>query len=291
MATKTLPKLKSEMVFNQDLARLVDVMKGIAAAQYQMMERKRTNLERRSKTIEDLFRLYDFRLEKHPFICAVKPPKLICLVTTDSGFLGGLNMKVAQAGIKYEDEGSQYLVIGERGVNYMREFGRTCIPYPGINPDESRFDLAQKVRDKIFSLIKEKKVGRVILIHPFPVSFAAQRIEILNLIPCPLFFKERTREVRLPEAQAKGVILESGARGVIEYLTRLWLDKRLIEIFEQSKLAEFGARTMHLEESYQTLSKLNQRLKLSFFKARREKIDQSLRESFTSQLMCGEEES
>ena len=61
--------------------------------------------------------------------------------------------------------------------------------------------------------------------------------------------------------------------------------QRLIECLESAKLAEYGARMMHLEDSYSTLSKIDKQLRLEFFKARREKIDQSLRETCTSQML------
>ena len=286
MATKTLAKLKAEMLFNQDLTRLVDVMKGVAAAQYHVMEHKLTDLKRYSKAIEELYEVYDFRLSRHPFIRLANKRKLICLVTTDSGFLGGLNMKVVQMGMRFEEENTRYLVIGERGGNYLKEFGKDFVSFGGINADNTRFDLIEQVLGHIVSAVVKGESGQVILITPHAVSFTLQRVEALNLVPCPLFFKDRPSRVPAVEEQARQVILESSDASVIESLATLWLRKRLIETFEDAKLAEYGARTMHLEESFQTLSKINKQLKLDFFKARREKIDQSLRESFTSQLLC-----
>ena len=287
MATKSLSKLKSEMVFNQDLTRLVDVMKGIAASQYSVMDKKRSKFEDLNGSLEDLFQTYDFRSVKHPFIRPLHPGKLIILVTTDSGFLGGLNMKVAQAAMKFEDDKTTYFVVGERGGAYVREYGKECTVYPGINADQTRFDLAQKLTGDILKHVLKGNCGSVIIGTPHAISFSAQRVEVLNLLPCPIFFKNREQAaVASVEDQQSKVILESPATGLIEYLTAVWLRKRLVELFESAKLAELGARTMHLESSYQTLSKNDKQLKLQFFKARREKIDQSLRESFTSQLMC-----
>lgn len=285
MASKSLSKLKSEMTFNSDLTRLVDVMKGVAVAQYYVMDRKRVKYDGFSKAIEEIFAAYDFRYLRHPFTRILKPKKLIVLVATDSGFLGGLNMKVAQATMKYEGPDSHYLVIGERGVQYMKEFGKSCQVYPGINSDDTRFGLADKLTGDILKLVLKDGYGQVIIGTPHSISFSAQRVEILNLIPCPLFFKGKPERPLTAEQQAKDWVLDSKAEGFLEYLTAIWLRKRLVEIFDSAKLAEFGARVMHLEGSYQTLTKADKQLKLQFFKARREKIDQSLRESFTSQLL------
>ncbi len=285
MATKSLSKLKAEMTFNSDLTRLVDVMKGVAIAQYYVMDRKKVKYGVLNESLEEIFTAYDFRYVKHPFIRVMKPKKLVVLVTTDSGFLGGLNMKVAQGTLKYDSPDSHYLVIGERGMQYLKEFGKSCQLYPGISQDDTRFALADKLTGDILKFVLKGEYGQVIIGTPHAISFSAQRVEVLNLLPCPLFFKGKPEKVPTAEDQEKNYILDSKVEGFVEYLTAIWLRKRLLEIFDSAKLAEFGARVMHLEGSFQTLTKNDKQLKLQFFKARREKIDQSLRESFTSQLL------
>ena len=284
MANKSLSKLKDEMIFNQGLTKLVDVMKGISAAQYFVMEHKKLDLEKYSAALDELFQFYDFRDSDHPFLAPQSEKKLICFVATDSGFLGGLNMKVATAAMAHETPDSHYVVLGERGVNFLKEMNRTCDAFPGINPDDTRFELAEKFIRHILKSVWEKNIGRVILIHPYPVSFTSQRVEVLNLLPCPMFYKDKP-EILDAQKQAKNTILDSKPDGVIEYLTLFWMRKRINQIFEDSKMAEYGARTMHLEESYSTLTKLDKQLRLQFFKAKREKIDQSLRETFSAKLV------
>lgn len=286
MATKSLAKLKAEMTFNADLTRLVDVMKGVATSQYFVMEHKRTSLEKYGAALDELFNFYDFRNVEHPYVQMRNEKKLVIMVATDSGFLGGLNMKVMTAGLQLESEDTKLAVLGERGSNYLKEMGKKFDAFPGISPDDSRFELQDKLIQHILKCVWEDNVGRVIMACPRAVSFTSQKIEVLNLIPCPMFYKDKPDELPDPVKTAKNFILESAPEGIIEYLTFFWLRKRLTQIFEEAKLAEFGARTMHLEESYNTLKNLDKQLKLQFFKARREKIDQSLRETFTSQLVC-----
>lgn len=284
MGSKSLSKLKDEMIFNQSLTKVVDVMKGISAAQYFVMEHKKLNVEKYSEALEELFKFYDFRDVDHPFLQPQSEKKLICMITTDSGFLGGLNMKVATAAMAQETPESQYAVLGERGANYLKEMGRSCDAFPGINPDDTRFELGEKFIRFILKTVLEQKIGRVVLVHPYPVSFTSQRVEVLNLLPCPMFYKDKPETLDAGK-QAKGIILDSKPDGVIEYLTLFWMRRRMIEIFEESKMSEYGARTMHLEESFSTLTKLDKQLRLQFFKAKREKIDQSLRETFSAKLV------
>lgn len=284
MANKSLAKLKDEMIFNLSLTKLVDVMKGVAAAQYHVMEHKKLNVEKYTAALDELFQFYDFRGTDHPFLQPQSEKKMICIVTTDSGFLGGLNMKVATAAMAQETPDTKYVVLGERGANYLKEMGRSCDAFPGINPDDTRFELGEKFIRHILKTVWDQNIGSVILVHPYPVSFSSQRVEVINLLPCPMFYKDKP-ETLDSEKQDKNVILDSKPDGLIEYLTLYWMRRRMIEIFEDSKMAEYGARTMHLEESYSTLTKLDKQLKLQFFKAKREKIDQSLRETFSAKLI------
>ena len=45
---------------------------------------------------------------------------------------------------------------------------------------------------------------------------------------------------------------------MVEYLAGVWVTSKLFEVFEDSKLAEFSARAMHLEGSFQKLEKEQQ---------------------------------
>lgn len=291
MATRNITKIKGEMIFNHDLTRIIDAMKGVAAAQYHVVEGKRTPLDLYTRGLEELFKVCDFRSVTHPFIQSASQTKLICVITTDSGFLGGLNLKVVQTAMRQEDDKSHYLVIGERGVSNLRDFNRSLTPFPGVNLDDTRFHLMERVIKAVIEKMTKENFGQVVLVYPYALSFTVQRIQVLNLFPCSLFSKDKPAKISADEkAQAEFVIVESERRAMVEMLGVLWMRKWFTQAFEDSKMAEFGARTMHLEESYQTLMKMNRQLKMEFFKTRREKIDQSLRESFTSQLMCKLEE-
>lgn len=288
MATKTLARLKTEVSFNRDLSHLVDVMKSIAAQQYHIMDRKKTMLNQYHKALEELFGVYDFRISKHPFVRAANTKRMVVLVTTDFGFLGGLNMKVLSTGLKGNQKGMRYLVVGERGANSMREHGLDYVPLQGINPDDTRYELVKKVAKEIFRAVLKDGFGSVTLAAPFSTSMGTQKIHLLNMIPCPMFFKNRSGPALTAEGQERQVVLESEEHLLIEKMTAAWLESRLVEIFESAKLAEFGARMMHLEDSYQTLTKIDKQLRLDYFKARREKIDQSLRETCTAQLISNQ---
>jgi len=62
---------------------------------------------------------------------------------------------------------------------------------------------------------------------------------------------------------------------------------KLFEVFEDSKLAEFSARAMHLEGSLQKVEKDYSKVKQQVSKATHELIDKGMRESFAAKTTKG----
>ena len=86
------------------------------------------------------------------------------------------------------------------------------------------------------------------------------------------------------------MIFESSMGSILEYLSYLWVGQKLSDIFGLSRLAELGARYMHLEESSQRIQKVNKELKRQYFRCRHELIDQSMRELFSARILYASEE-
>jgi F0F1-type ATP synthase gamma subunit len=80
------------------------------------------------------------------------------------------------------------------------------------------------------------------------------------------------------------VILESAVTDLLSYLIDTWITLVLFNVFEDSKLAEFAARTIHLEESHQRLVEQDKILRNQYFRARREWIDKQLQDMFAGQI-------
>ena len=105
--------------------------------------------------------------------------------------------------------------------------------------------------------------------------------KILNILPCSELFEKRKRVAE----EAEDIIMESSLSDIIEYLVETWITAKLFEVFEDSKLAEFSARTLHLEESHQVLLKEGKMVRFQYFRSRHELIDKGMRETFSAQII------
>lgn len=272
--------LKQDIQFNGRLAGLLGVLKSIAAQQYQALEEK---LKANPKLFEALQAIAGtFNLERfsHPFTSGTGPVGVIA-VTTDTGLLGGLNQQVVVAALReYRQEPGELIIVGKRGTSYAREYRTPCHEFPGIQ-EENRRKLAEQVRDYALNQVLQGKLGRLSIVYPRSISFTVQRIETLAVLPCQGWLHGQEQ----PRIRGGPVLMESSVERVLEYLVWVWLSEKLYEVFGSSRLAEFGARSAHLEGSTQELHRRRGRLMRRYFRERREIIDRGMRELFAARAV------
>lgn len=281
----TMAVIKKDLDFNRGLSSLIEVLKNLAVAQYRSLERRFKSFDKFTKAVESYLEFVDFTKVSHPFISPINKSQLVVVVTSDSGLLGGLNNQVVSAGIaELEKNPGELVVIGQRGKIYARDRGVSYVAFPGIN-DEDRHHQASQLRDYLYQRVLEDKFGFLKVVYPRPESFTVQRVEVISFLPfvpdSPIGRAPGQAETKV----AKDVIFESKLSDIVEYLIYLWMGQRLFEIFGLSRLSEFAARYVHLEDSLRRLKEMDGKLKLRYFRLRHEIIDQSMRELFSARLL------
>ena len=139
------------------------------------------------------------------------------------------------------------------------------------------------------------------MIYPRFKTITTQRIASERLLPCsftPLDseyltgFKLTEQEIKQKEEKKSGflstkeeMLIEPRLKDVIEELVRLWVGFMISDIFWSSKLSEFAARLMHLDGSQQRLSKINQTLRLEYFRYVHMLADKTIREISASRFL------
>ncbi len=269
--------LKKDVQFNQEFTKAVDVMKGVAAARFTVLQRQLSLFEPFTKAADDVLGLVDFSLVDHPFAKARPGPTGVVVVTTDAGFLGGLNNNVVNGAVNEGGRDGFYTVIGERGVSALKEH-RPRNPvdsFPAID-DLKRQSLATAVQDHVVAQMLQGKIGKLIVVYPRPLSFSSQKVVAEPLLPCASWITPR------PDREHVDMLWESHPNDVIEDVITKWLGHRFDEIFALARLSELGARATHLEGSLQELQRMGKKLKHEYHRSRHEIIDRSIREVFSA---------
>jgi ATP synthase F1 gamma subunit len=280
----SIVQLKQEIQFNKQLNGLLEALKSIAAQQFQALERRFSSNPVFFESIRAILGTFDVEHMNHPFTQAAGPVGVIA-VTSDTGLLGGLNQQVVVTALQeYRRSPGEVLVIGERGATYVREYGVAARAYPGV-AETGREALASQVRDYALNQVLSGRLAGLSIVYPRALSFTAQRVEMVRVLPCWAWFQEGPAVAR--GARSGPFLVESPVSSVLEYLVWLWLGHKLVEVFGLARLAELAARSVHLEGSCQELQGRGKRLQLRYFREKHEVIDRNMRELFAARSLYG----
>ena len=276
-----LTNIKKDIEFNKNFRSLLEVLKSIAISQFYLLEKSLKTFEKFDDYMQFFFESLDLNAVQHRFLREDSGPLGVVAITSDQGLLGGLNMRVVSTAVGLmKSNQDELVVVGDRGQTYARDFQSNFTAFPGIRDDQKEAQ-ATALRDHLFAKAAQGRWGSVQVVYPKALSLINQRVEIATLLP----FTRKTREAPATEKHPQDLIFESSVESILEYLIFLSMNQKLNEIFAYSRLAELGARYMHLEESTQKIQELNQKLKLRYFRLRHESIDQSLRELFSARVL------
>ncbi|OVE76587.1 hypothetical protein BVX97_00740 [bacterium E08(2017)] len=283
-----LSELRKELDFNTDLLSLIDTLKNIAGAKYHEMEKKKERFDEFMDAFSGFFRVVNLVDVSNPLVREESDVLGIVLITSDSGFMGGLNQGVMRKALEIAEtkppEKVSFVVIGEKGAMSFGDARRKFKAFPGVLED-TIYEQAVEIKDYLVEEVLEKRMGKVIFVYPRPLSFTAQEIATVDLLPCSdLFDKDSDAGIasRIEDkgliAESSKVIVESSYSDMLSYLVGVWISSMLALLFEDSKLSEFSARAMHLEGSFQKIEETHEKLRHKVFKASHELIDKGMRE-------------
>jgi F-type H+-transporting ATPase subunit gamma len=271
-------KLKGNLEFNKNLGELIDVMKLAATLQFnQFRSGQESSAEFLSSLEVALNAVSRQRIEAAFLNPRPNLPAGIILMSSDEGFLGELNELLVNKLMDIREARDRIIVLGRQGADYLEELKLDFVTLPSAD-EKLKFASAQKLRDEIFSPYLKGAIGKIHIIYARFVNITLQQIESETLLPLTGFSSA-------PPASHEEFIIEPNINSVIQGWVKLWLGFRLYQIMWSSKLAEFAARIMHLEGSIQELNRINQHLKLEYFKYLHSLSDKAIREISASRLL------
>jgi ATP synthase F1 gamma subunit len=277
---KNVQQLKKDLNFNMGLMNLLDVMKKIAVVQFRTLERNRQKFTKLRQIAKRFFQRVDFTQLNHPFVKPKTERLGIVMVTSDEGFMGGLNTRVINNALDLPGaESAQLIVVGSKGADYLEDMGRKCVVFRDVNFDR-RYDFCVNLRDYLVDSVRNGQFGKLVFVYPLSISFINQQIKLPKILPISeISIRRKDDQPRRP------IIIESALEDMADYLVGVWIFYELLQVIEESKLSEFAARTIQLEKSHQELTRQGKRIKFHYYKAYHGIIDKDIRETFLSSLM------
>lgn len=276
-----IKKIKEDLESNQELTGLVDILREISAAQFRKARDRKERFKTFLDSFESFFKIINLSKSPHPFASAGTEKIGIIMVTSDRGFMGRLNTQVINTALDYrKNDTAELIILGRKGASFLNGLGEEFTFFPGID-EGNRYQLVIGLRDYIVRQRLSGKIGRTILVYPEPISFVYQKIKLIKILPCAELF-DRKPELNL---QDERIIVEPSLDKIVEYLVTTWITHKFYEVFEDSKLSEFAARTLNLENSYQQLLKRSGLLHHQYAYSFHRLVDRNMRDIFGSTFL------
>jgi ATP synthase F1 gamma subunit len=282
--------LKTDMQFYKEMGGIIEALKGVAATEFFRLQKKQEKFDEFEEQMKRFFELMKVDNFKHPFLDSASNSKFFVLITSDTGFLGKLNAEVVQLALEQYSQEDKFIVIGKQGDLYLstEKIAGGLETFPGI-ADNITYSEIEKLRNYIFNKFLEEKRGSATIIYPHFVSFSVQKIQQFQLFPCRFLFGSEKSEDSSFSGQKEleeedEIILEPSLKKVVESFIKIWVGHLLLGVFWESKLSEWAARVMHLEQSSTEIKKTSKNLKHQYFRTLHELSDKGIREIFASKL-------
>jgi F0F1-type ATP synthase gamma subunit len=259
---------------------IIDVLKTATLIQFRSFQLMDRPIDAFVKQAEDSLNCVRVKYEhdklRHPvFHERSEAPSVIVIVSSDDGFVGEINAVLANIALEQRrSKEDQLIVIGERGARHLEDMKERFVFFPGLTHQISWGEV-DGIQNYVFDLFR-KKAGRVIVVHPMFVSLMVQKIMVWQAFP----YKPAEKDAGFssPEKWHAEDPLEPSPMRVAEGAAQLWFGAKLLEVFWTSKLAEYAARVMHLEESSQGLKHKEKGLLTEYFRQVHATRDKVIRE-------------
>ncbi len=288
-----LTKLRKEMQLTKEMGGIINVLEGVASSEFYRLQKARKQLDEFGNYLKAFFGMVNISGFRHPFLERSSLPPAVLLITSDTGFLGKLNISVVNTSLEQYAEKGKMIIVGKQGVRLAEEAGAKSIrSFPGIS-DEVNYKEVEELGNFIVDSFLGKKIGNTTIVYPHFVSFGIQDVRVYQMFPCRFLFREEVRPsepqgLRPLEEEAEGAIVEPSLSKIVEYLVRIWANYILYGVFWESKLSEWAARVIHLEGSSFEIEQISKRLRFQYFRLLHEISDKNIREIFSARLAMKE---
>ncbi|MBF0571691.1 MAG: F0F1 ATP synthase subunit gamma [Candidatus Omnitrophica bacterium] len=276
-------KVKAEVMEVRELVDLIQVLKDVADMKYHAMAAQKVKFNRFNESFIEFFSLVGFSQVRHPLVNNSNPNSIILVISTERGFVGDLNSRVIGRAMEEKEKNpqSQFVVVGKKGVMKLEGMGQKILKAYEDVEDRGFYEVAVDIKTYLVKEVMELRVGKVIIVYPWPKDFTITKPRAIKLLPCEDLLPKQSQTVE----RFQQVIEESDPLDMTGYLADLWLSSKIYEIFFDTNLAAACAQSQQLDNSLGKMRKEREVVKLKYRKAKRGDIDKSLREVFSARMM------
>src|SRR3989338_2982646 len=207
--------------------------------------------------------------------------QLLVLLTTDRGFVGGLNINVFREISKLSRQSFKYVVVGKKGTNFASKSGQDLIA-SFQSEQMSPLELARVIcKIAIDSYIKSE-VSAVKLVYSNFKSTVKQIPTIKQILPIE-FTMEQNEETKEAISTPDEPLFEPSAAKILDNVLPHYILTEVYQAILESKASEHSARMVAMKNATDAAGDLVDDLTLTYNQARQEAITKELLDIVTAQ--------
>jgi F-type H+-transporting ATPase subunit gamma len=277
---KTYLAYKNEIQGFRDVAETVKSMEKIAASSIHFLKQRVANFDEYANAVRAvLARLSDFYAPTGNILLEKRPAgrKALVVLTGDKGLVDGLWHETVNTYMERKTAYTDVIIIGEKGRSYVSEEHvqiRKFFPNPSGQIIESD---VETITDYLFREFKNGTYAAIDILYPRFISLAEQQPAYIPFLPFE-FKKEALEQNERPDGLP---IFEPAQKEVFDWFFEKYIEIFFHRIMTETKLSEFSARTVAMEEADEKTRGLIRQLTVSFHKERKRDITQKQIQSFS----------
>jgi len=274
----TLRDIKQRITGVQKTQQITRALKMVAAVKLRRAQQRIIQARPYAHRLNEIMGRIAGKIDRnlHPLM-AVREPNKVCyvIITSDQGLCGSFNQNIIRKAdfeiSQYQDQESDFILIGKRGRDYFIKLGVNVIgEYLSFFRNlqfEQAVDIATLIRD----LYIQEKLDRVYLIYNEFKSAVQQQVIVEQLLPIIPIIPEEKKY--LPE-----FMFEPEAILILDTLCPKNLNIQIWRVLLESHAAEMGARMTAMEYATENANKLIGELQMEFNRKRQEGITKEILE-------------
>jgi F-type H+-transporting ATPase subunit gamma len=260
----------------QNTAKITRAMEMIASSKMRKAQERglagRPYSDKIKQVIADLADLPQAENDIHPLLKR-RPVKNIgvILISPDRGLSGGLDSNLNKQAASFmlkQKEPTQMVILGRRGIEYMRRYGRDIkAEFSKLGDKPSLIDTLPISRI-IMEAYTKGEIDTAFVVYAKFVNTMRQIPVVEELLPI------------VPDPSAKkhisDYIFEPDAPGVLGQLLPRFIESEIYHIILESIASEQSARMVAMKNATESANELLTALTLAYYKARQDSITSEL---------------
>ncbi len=271
---------KKDLGYSENLKEVIDILKFIASSEFTRVSEKVPKESVLKKRIIECCGLLEPTAKEDSFFCGNgEKKKVFLLICSDEGFLGGVNTRILNMALAKGMRGNvNVIVLGEKGAKLLRDSGIHPVVFPTVmNVVEMKH--VRAIIRHVMRLYRSGKVGSFYVVYVHYGSFMSHQMKTVRLLPADeLMTYVKDKQITPP-------IVAPEEKFITDYLSKLWLENNLYDIFWSSKLSERATKVMHLENSSDELKEITEKMRVQYFKSVHALNDKVIREIFAARMV------